>query len=85
MPYQPGPAHNGGAIAVGGPNNNSVCVIIGNLEIPPLNEGTGTNLAQNVHGGEEPDGRAGIICVTQDGQRINHDRRKNEGREREEY
>jgi aldose sugar dehydrogenase len=79
LPYLPGPAHNGGAIAVGEPNNNSVCVIIGNLEIPPLNEGTGTNLAQNVLGGEEPDGRAGIICVTQDGQRINHDSSEERG------
>jgi aldose sugar dehydrogenase len=72
MPYKPGPAHNGGTIAIGGPGDNNVCVISGNLEIPPLNEGTGDNLAQNVRDGEEPDGRAGIICVTQDGQKINY-------------
>jgi glucose/arabinose dehydrogenase len=69
LPYQPGPAHNGGSIAIGG-NNSNVCVIIGNLEVPALNNGEGTNLAQNVLDGEEPDGRAGIICVTQNGQRI---------------
>jgi glucose/arabinose dehydrogenase len=71
LPYEPGPAHNGGTIAIGGYNNsNNVCVITGNLEVRPLNEGTGTNLAQNVQRGDRPDGRAGIICATQDGQRI---------------
>jgi glucose/arabinose dehydrogenase len=70
LPYQPGPAHNGGAIAIGGPDNSNVCVTIGNLEVRPLNEGTGSNIAQNIQGGEKPDGRAGIICVTQDGERI---------------
>jgi aldose sugar dehydrogenase len=69
LPYLPGPAHNGGTMAIGGHDSN-VCVIIGNLEVPALNEGEGTNLAQNVLRGDEPDGRAGIICVTQDGQRI---------------
>jgi aldose sugar dehydrogenase len=78
LPYQPGPAHNGGTVAVGGPNNN-VCVVIGNLEVRPLNEGTGNNLAQNVLGGEKPDGRAGIICVTQDGQRIIQDSLEDHG------
>ena len=73
LPYQPGPAHNGGAIAIGGPNNSNVCVIIGNLEVPPLNEGTGTNIAQNIPNGEKPDGRAGIICVTQNGEKIKMD------------
>jgi glucose/arabinose dehydrogenase len=74
LPYEPGPSHNGGAIAVGGHNNsNNVCVIMGNLEVRPLNEGTGTNLAQNVQGGDKPDGRAGIICVTPDGKKINYD------------
>jgi aldose sugar dehydrogenase len=70
LPYQPGPAHNGGTIAIGGPNNDNVCVIIGSLEVPLYNKGTGDNLALNVIDGEEPDGRAGIICVTQEGQKI---------------
>jgi aldose sugar dehydrogenase len=74
LPFEPGPGHNGGTIAIAGYNgSNNVCVIIGNLEIPPLNEGTGTNLAQNVRGGDKPDGRAGIICVTQDGQKIKNE------------
>ncbi|HET6715590.1 MAG TPA: PQQ-dependent sugar dehydrogenase, partial [Nitrososphaeraceae archaeon] len=73
LPYQPGPAHNGGAIALGGPNNSNVCVIIGNLEVPPLNEGKGTNIAQNIPAGEKPDGRAGINCVTQNGEKIKMD------------
>lgn len=73
LPYEPGPAHNGGTIAVGEINNGrSVCVIMGNLEVRPLNEGIGTNLAQNVRNGDEPDGRAGIICTTQDGDMINY-------------
>jgi glucose/arabinose dehydrogenase len=73
LPYEPGPAHNGGTIAVGGINNgSSICVITGNLEVRPLNEGIGTNMAQNVRNGDEPDGRAGIICITQDGQMINY-------------
>jgi aldose sugar dehydrogenase len=70
LPYQPGPAHNGGTIAIGGPNNDNVCVIIGSLEVPLYNKGTGDNLALNVIDGEEPDGRAGTICVTQEGQKI---------------
>jgi aldose sugar dehydrogenase len=74
LPYEPGPAHNGGTIAIGAYNgSNNVCVIIGNLEVPPLNEGTGTNLAQNVQGGDKPDGRAGIICVTQDGHKVKNE------------
>jgi glucose/arabinose dehydrogenase len=71
LPYEPGPAHNGGTITIGGYNNsNNVCVIIGNLHISPYNEGEGTNQAQNIRGGDKPDGRAGIICVTQNGQKI---------------
>jgi glucose/arabinose dehydrogenase len=72
MPYKPGPAHNGGTIAIGGHSDNNICVVIGNLEVPPLNEWTGDNLAQNVRDGEDPDGRAGIICVTPNGQKINY-------------
>jgi len=49
LPYEPGPAHNGGTITIGGYNNsNNVCVIIGNLHISPYNEGEGTNQAQNI-------------------------------------
>jgi aldose sugar dehydrogenase len=71
LPYEPGPAHDGGTIAIGGYNNsNNVCVTIGNLHIHPYNEGEGTNQAQNIRGGDKPDGRAGIICVTQNGQKI---------------
>jgi len=82
LPYEPGPAHNGGVIAIksgsgynnsNGNNNNNVCVIIGNLYVPALNKGIETNLAVNVQDGEEPDGRAGIICITEDGQKINYD------------
>jgi glucose/arabinose dehydrogenase len=79
LPYQPGPAHNGGTIAIGGLSNNNVCVIIGNLEVPPLNKGTGNNLAQNIRDGKKPDGRAGIICVTQDGQKTNYNQGTQEG------
>jgi aldose sugar dehydrogenase len=68
LPYQPGPAHNGGVITIG-PDNN-VYVIVGNLYSPVFNEGGENNLIQNIRDGKEPDGRGGIIRVTQDGQLV---------------
>ncbi len=68
LPYQPGPAHNGGVITIG-PDNN-VYVIVGNLYSPVFNEGGENNLVQNIREGKEPDGRGGILRVTQDGQPV---------------
>jgi glucose/arabinose dehydrogenase len=68
LPYQPGPAHNGGVIAIG-PDNN-VYVLVGNLYSPAYNKGGEGNLIQNTREGEEPDGRGGILRVSQDGQPV---------------
>jgi aldose sugar dehydrogenase len=68
LPYRPGPAHNGGVISIG-PDDN-VYVIVGNLYSPVFNQGGENNLVQNVIDGKEPDGRGGIIRVTQDGQPV---------------
>jgi glucose/arabinose dehydrogenase len=70
LPYLPGPAHNGGVIAIG-PDNN-VYVMVGNLYSPILNKDPPEpNLAQNQRDGENPDGRGGIVRVTQQGQIVN--------------
>jgi glucose/arabinose dehydrogenase len=69
LPYKPGPAHNGGVVKIG-PDNN-VYVVVGNLYTNVFNEGGETTLAQNVDDGKQPDGRGGILRVTQDGQIVN--------------
>jgi len=58
LPTKPGPAHNGGIITLG-PDNN-VYLVIGELA------SMGTQ-ASNVQKGLAPDGRGGILRVTQDG------------------
>jgi aldose sugar dehydrogenase len=63
LPGTPGPAHNGGAIQIG-PDNN-VYVTIGDLN----NKDTSMKV-QNVQRGENPDGRGGILSVTQDGKTV---------------
>src|SRR5215216_4160005 len=68
LPYQPGPAHNGGVITIG-PDNN-VYVMAGNLYSPVFNEGGENNLVQNTREGKQPDGRGGILRITQDGQPV---------------
>jgi aldose sugar dehydrogenase len=61
LPASPGPTHNGGKIAVG-PDNN-VYIVIG---IVGTTENTKTQ-TQNIKDGLPPDGRGGILRVTQDG------------------
>ena len=66
MPSSPGPAHNGGRISIG-PDNN-IYFTIGNLnvnEIKPF-----LTRAENLKYGRDPDGRAGILRITQDGQPV---------------
>lgn len=63
LPVDPGPKHNGGVVTIG-PDNN-VYVVIGDVS-GKESDNTETK-AQNYEGGPEPDGRAGIIRVTQDG------------------
>ncbi len=59
LPATPGSDHNGGSLAIG-PDNN-LYVVVGDLS---LNNSQISNVAEGV----PPDGRAGIIRVTQDGQ-----------------
>jgi aldose sugar dehydrogenase len=69
LPYLPGPAHNGGVVEIG-PDNN-VYVAIGELLETIYNKDDYNTLAQNYANGKQPDGRAGILRVTQDGKVVN--------------
>lgn len=64
LPSTPGPENNGGHITVG-PDNN-LYLIIGNV-MNPSDETKVQTLAQNFANGSSPDGRAGILRITQDG------------------
>jgi aldose sugar dehydrogenase len=63
LPYQPGPAHTGGAI---GPDKN-LYLAVGELTPTSYGQGDYRFKVQNYEDGQEPDGRAGILRVTQDG------------------
>jgi glucose/arabinose dehydrogenase len=69
LPYEPGPAHNGGVVAIG-PDNN-VYIMVGNLLADAKERFKGDSLDQNIEDGRDPDGRGGILRVTQDGQIVN--------------
>lgn len=69
LPDRPGPAHNGGVVTMG-PDNN-VYVIVGNLLANAEERFEGDSLDQNIRDGRAPDGRGGILRVTQDGQTVN--------------
>jgi glucose/arabinose dehydrogenase len=66
LPTAPGPSHNGGVIKIG-PDKN-LYVVIGDLT-GFINDSTSTR-AQNYKNGSSPDGRAGILRITQDGKAI---------------
>jgi glucose/arabinose dehydrogenase len=61
LPARPGPFHNGGKVVIG-PDNN-VYVSIGDLF------GNRSKI-QNFKNGTDPDGRGGILRITQDGQPV---------------
>src|SRR5215208_20333 len=67
LPAVPGPRHNGGAIMIG-PDNN-LYVPIGDVDGTGKGEASETK-AQNYVDGVEPDGRSGILRITQDGQPV---------------
>jgi aldose sugar dehydrogenase len=69
LPYRPGPAHNGGIVTIG-PDSN-VYVVVGNLLANADERFDGYSLDQNIINGTPPDGRGGILRVTQDGQTVN--------------
>jgi glucose/arabinose dehydrogenase len=64
LPAWPAPVHNGGAITIG-PDNN-IYLTVGDF-VGSSNE-TSRTKAQNYKNGTEPDGRAGILRITQDGE-----------------
>jgi aldose sugar dehydrogenase len=66
LPTIPGPNHNGGNMAIGLDNN--LYLSIGNLNDKEL-EGFRTQ-AENSESGKAPDGRAGILTITQDGNAV---------------
>jgi aldose sugar dehydrogenase len=68
LPVAPGPSHNGGAIQIG-PDQN-VYVPIGDLQ--GWYDRKVSTRAQNFQNGTNPDGRAGILRVTQDGDTVGH-------------
>lgn len=65
LPASPGPRHNGGDIMIG-PDNN-LYVSIGDVDGSFKGSATETK-AQNYEDGVDPDGRSGILRITQDGQ-----------------
>jgi len=67
LPANPGPRHNGGDITIG-PDNN-LYVTIGDVDGSFKESNTETE-AQNYKNGVEPDGRGGILRITQDGQPV---------------
>jgi glucose/arabinose dehydrogenase len=66
LPATPAPGHNGGFIRVG-PDNN-LYVTVGDL-VGLIND-TSSTRAQNFKNGTDPDGRAGILRLTQDGKQV---------------
>jgi glucose/arabinose dehydrogenase len=67
LPANPGPRHNGGDITIG-PDNN-VYVTIGDVD-GSFKESSTETMTQNYEDGADPDGRGGILRITQDGQPI---------------
>src|ERR671915_783530 len=70
LPAIPGPRHNGGAIVIG-PDNN-LYIPVGDIDGTYQSEESET-LAQNFPGGVQPDGRSGILRITQDGSPVHSD------------
>ena len=66
LPAFPAPGHNGGAISIG-PDNN-LYLTIGDI-VGWANKSSSTTV-QNIDNGTKPDGRAGILRITQDGKTV---------------
>ena len=64
LPGLPGPQHNGGKLSIG--TDNNLYIAIGDVGGSFVGTDSETK-AQNYINGSEPDGRAGIIRITQDG------------------
>jgi aldose sugar dehydrogenase len=66
LPYLPGPAHNGGVLSIG-PDKN-VYLAVGDMIPTSFAETQYRSKAQNYGEGLDPDGRGGILRVTQEGE-----------------
>jgi glucose/arabinose dehydrogenase len=64
LPTRPGPSHNGGVVRIG-PDNN-VYVVVGDLNY--IRNKKAYTLTQNAVDGPPPDGRGGILRVSQNGE-----------------
>jgi glucose/arabinose dehydrogenase len=67
IPGLPGPQHNGGKIIIG--KDNNLYITIGDVGGSFVGKSTETK-TQNFANGSEPDGRAGIIRITQGGKPV---------------
>jgi glucose/arabinose dehydrogenase len=65
LPATPGPTHNGGKLVIG-PDNN-LYLTVGDIG---EHDRSDPSTIVNNEGGPEPDGRAGILRVTQDGEAV---------------
>ena len=63
LPAKPGPNHNGGALMIG--DDDNMYIIVGDL-LPYYSKEAGTK-ATNFKDSREPDGRSGILRITEDG------------------
>jgi glucose/arabinose dehydrogenase len=70
LPGLPGPSHNGGKLLMD--KDKNLYVTIGDLQTTKFNQNkTGYDTkAQNIINGTPPDGRAGILRITQDGKPV---------------
>jgi aldose sugar dehydrogenase len=67
LPSFPGSAHNGGRLIIG-PDSN-VYLVIGDVN-GDTNYSNATTLAENIEASPPPDGRGGILRITQDGKPV---------------
>lgn len=65
LPANPGPRHNGGDITIG--PDNYLYVTVGDVD-GSFKESSTETKTQNYDDGVDPDGRGGILRITQDGQ-----------------
>ena len=83
LPYLPGPAHNGGVLSIG-PDKN-VYLAVGDMIPTSYAETQYRSKAQNYGTGLDPDGRGGILRVTQEGEVVDNSGILGEGHPLDKY